>query len=171
MTKKNTDYAEGDWIVHLHHGVGQVQAIETKCVAGENADYYKVEAKDRTFWLPVERDEAKHIRPVATPSQLYSALKILKKPPEELESDYRSRQRQLKEVKSEGSLNSVCRIVRDLSARRFAKSLNSTEEKIFDFFKTILLREWSLSAEVSVEDARKGLRRLLKESRSQKEPA
>ncbi len=164
MTKQEHTYGKSDWIVHNYHGVGQIQAVETKTIAGQKSKYFRVKAKDRVFWIPVEDSQTSNIRPLVSQRELMQTLKILTCPPEELESDYRARQRQIDEFRSKGTLKAVCCLVRDLWARRMQKSLNDNEERTLDFYQKILLEEWSLSAEVPLEVANQNLRDLLKES-------
>lgn len=164
MTKQEQAYGKSDWIVHNYHGVGQIQAVETKTIAGQRSTYYRVKTKDRVFWIPVEDSQTSNIRPLVSPRELMKTLKILTRPPEELDRDYRARQRQIDEVRSKGTLRAVCRLVRDLWARRMQKSLNDNEERTLDFYQKILLEEWSLSAEVPLEVANQSLKDLLKES-------
>lgn len=163
MTKQEQAYVKSDWIVHNYHGVGQIKAVETKTIAGKKGKYFRVKTKDREFWIPVEDSQTSNIRPLVSHQELLKTLKIFSRPPEELEKDYRARQRQIDEFRSKGTLMAVCRLVRDLWARRMQKSLNDSEERTLEFYQKILLEEWSLSAEVPLEDANRSLKHLLKE--------
>jgi RNA polymerase-interacting CarD/CdnL/TRCF family regulator len=84
-----------------------------------------------------------------------------------MDRDYRVRQRKIREVKAQGTLRSICRLVRDLYGRRRSKHLNDKEEKTLGFYEEVLLKEWSLSAEVSLDDARESLQEMLEESLSE----
>ena len=42
-------YENGDWIVHLHHGVGQVKGIESKLIGGNKNKYVKVDTSSSTM--------------------------------------------------------------------------------------------------------------------------
>jgi RNA polymerase-interacting CarD/CdnL/TRCF family regulator len=101
---------------------------------------------------------------LASTRELKKALRILKKAPAEMEQNHKKRTSRIKRVKMKGSLSAVCRLVRDLSARGKVKSLNTTERRALDFFKDILLREWSISIGMTMDDARKELQKMLKES-------
>ena len=60
MAEESIKFAEGDWIVHLYHGVGQVISIESKSLDGNKVKYYKVQTKDSIYWVPVGKvDEAR----------------------------------------------------------------------------------------------------------------
>lgn len=158
-------YSKGDWLVHCYHGLGRVKGVESKKINGEKAKYYRVEADDSIFWVPVEANgEDSRVRPVTSRRKLKQALRVLKTTPEKMSDAYQKRQQRIKSVKKDGSIDAICGIIRDLTARRREKSLNENEKRALTFFKTLLLREWSISADVSQEDARKELGKILRSS-------
>ena len=161
MTAKKQEFSSGDWLVHFTHGIGQVRRIEKKTLGGKKAKYFRVENKNSIFWVPVEQAEQSRIRPLASPYQLRKALKILKKPPREETLDYKQRQELIKETRSNGSLPMICELVRDLSAMQAEKSLGENDRRSLTFFKNILLQEWSICADTTIEDAKVQLRELL----------
>jgi RNA polymerase-interacting CarD/CdnL/TRCF family regulator len=61
-------------------------------------------------------------------------------------------------------LPSICQIIRDLSAKEREKSLSTTEKQALDTFIDLLLREWSVCAGISIQDAQHELQEYLKES-------
>lgn len=167
MTDNGHAYSKGDWMVHLYYGIGQVKGIERKHISGKMAKYYRVETKDIVFWVPVEETNPCRVRPLTPPSKLRKALKALEKPPREMEPDVKQRQNRIKDARSDGSLLSICRLIRDLSARQAEDSIGQNEKRALDFFEKLLLAEWSVSADVTVEDAGHQLRDLLEKGRAQ----
>jgi CarD family transcriptional regulator len=161
MTAKKRAYSRGDWIVHLIHGIGQVQRMEKKALGGKKKKYFRVENKNCVFWVPVEQTEQSRVRPVASPYQLRKALKTLKQPPRDDIFNSKQRQEWIKEARSNGSLTMICELVRDLAALQDEKSLGENDRRNLDFFKKLLLQEWSISADMPVEDAKHQLRDLL----------
>lgn len=155
-------YAKGDWLVHCYHGLGRVREIESKRINGEEAEYYRVEADDAVFWVPVEGSEDSHVRPVTPRHKLMKALKVLQAPPRKMADAYQKRQQRIRAAKNDGSIDAICSIIRDLTARRMEKGLNENEKRALGFFKGLLLHEWSVSAEVPPEDAHNELRKLLR---------
>jgi RNA polymerase-interacting CarD/CdnL/TRCF family regulator len=155
-------YSKGDWLVHCYHGLGRVREIESKRINGEEAEYYRVEAADAVFWVPVEESKDSHVRPVTPRRKLMKALKLLKTPPKKMADAYQKRQQRIRAAKNDGSIDAICSIIRDLTGRRMEKGLNENEKRALGFFKGLLLNEWSVSAEVPPEDAQRELRELLK---------
>lgn len=167
MTDNGQAYSKGDWVVHIYYGIGQVKGIEKKHISGKMAEYYRVKTGGSVFWVPVEETDLCRARPLTPPSKLRKAIKALEKPPCEMEPDVKQRQYRIKDARSDGSLLSICRLVRDLSARQVEDSIGQNEKRALDFFKKLLLAEWSVSAEVTVEDAGRQLRDLLEKGRAQ----
>jgi RNA polymerase-interacting CarD/CdnL/TRCF family regulator len=161
MTAKKRAYSRGDWIVHLAHGIGQVRRIEKKTLGGNKAKYFRVENKDSIFWVPVEKVEESRIRPVSSRYQLRKALKVLKKPPREETLNYKQRQALIKETRSDGSLPMICELVRDLTAMQNSKPLGENDRRSLIFFKNLLLQEWSICADMTIEDVKSRFKELL----------
>jgi CarD family transcriptional regulator len=164
MTDKELTYSVGDWIVHHIYGVGQVKRVEKKRVNQTKALYYKVQANDSIFWIPVKKADLDHIRPLSSTSSLKKALRLLKKPPREMDSNYKKRENRINRIRAEGKLSSICQIVRDLSAKEREKPLSTTEKRALEAFKDLLLREWSVCVGITIQDAQRELQKALQES-------
>ena len=111
MTDKELTYSVGDWIVHHIYGVGQVKRVEKKHVNQTKAMYYKVQANDSTFWIPVKTADSTHIRPLSSTSSLKRCLRILKKAPREMDSNYKKRENIINKIRAEGKLSSICQMI------------------------------------------------------------
>ncbi len=44
----------GDRVIHWTYGPGQIVQVEEKQVASEMVEYYKVQVKDLTIWVPLK---------------------------------------------------------------------------------------------------------------------
>lgn len=161
MSKNGSGLAIGDWVVHLYHGVGQIKKIEKKILNGNAQDYYMVKTYNSVFWVPVSNLNNERIRPLTSPNELRKALKILQKPPQEMDTNHNKRKNRIKTVKSDGSLQSTLRLVRDLSAREAEKKLNTTEKRAFERLKDHVLREWATCMHIDPEEAGKRLNSML----------
>lgn len=164
MAKDTHAYDAGDWIVHLHHGVGEIECIEEKELGGSTTTYYKVVTNNKTLWVPVDKAEKRWFRPVATPEEFDRVLDILQKPPREMHSNHNSRKKRINTVKSEGSLHEMARVIRDLWGRRAQRKLNNTEERALRRFTDRLLREWSVCMGLDEEEARQRMQNMLQKS-------
>lgn len=168
-TKDRRTYSTGDWIVHLYHGVGQVKGVVKREVEGETLRYYRVETENSTLFIPVEELDDERMRPAAGKKELQDAMEVLERLPKEMAPDHNERRRRIRDVKSDGSLAEMMRLVRDLSWRRYDKKLNNTEERALRRFKDRLLNEWAVAMNVSKEEARRELNKILRSNRPEPE--
>jgi RNA polymerase-interacting CarD/CdnL/TRCF family regulator len=164
MTDKENTYSVGDWIVHHIYGVGQVKKVEKKRLNQTKNLYYKVQADDSIFWIPVKRTDSNRVRPLSSASSLKKALRQLKKAPHEMDSNYKKRENRINRIRTEGKVSSICQMVRDLSAKEREKPLNTKEKRALEEFKDLLLREWSVCIGITIQDAQRELQKALQES-------
>jgi len=151
----------GDWIVHAYYGVGQIDSVEERPVHGETTDCYRVLTRDAEYWVPIDDGENPRIRPVASRSRIYRALRALKKPAEKMHKNYRTRQARISEVLSSSSLLDMARLLRDLRGRQKARKLNTTDREAFELIKERFTREWAAAMEIKPETARGRLKERL----------
>lgn len=157
-------YNPGDWIVHLHHGVGHIAGIEEKELNGDTSTYYKVVTDDSTLWVPLDKAEDRWFRPICSREQFTEIIAILKRPPREMNNNHLARKRRISTVKSDGSLEETARLIRDLWGRRAERQLNNTEETALRRFTERLLREWAVCMDVDEDKARHQMQDILHSS-------
>jgi len=139
------DYSKGDWIVHAYYGIGEIKGIEAKCISGEESRYYKIQATDSTFWLPVDQMDSKELRPLATSEEIQQAIDVLQKPAREMSSNQNIRKSRIRRVQLQNDPEAVARLVRDLQARQKEKGvLNQDERNAFSVLKQQLIEEWAI---------------------------
>lgn len=161
MAEETVKFAKGDWIVHLYHGVGKVISIESKSLDGKKVKYYKVQTKDSNFWVPVGKVDEDRIRPLSTPKEIDKSLRIIRRKPRQMSADHMQRKNQINDVRSIGALDEVTKIIRDLNARQVAEKLNDSEERALNHFTDRLISEWTVSKDISTEEARQILTEIL----------
>jgi len=138
-------YTEGDWIVHAHYGIGQIKCVEVKGISGEKVSYFRIEATDSTFWMPVDHMDGEMSRPVSSQQEFQKALTVLKNPPQEMSSSHIERQSRIKRVRLENSPQDIARLIRDLRARQRDKGiLSQNERSAFTSLKQQLVEEWTI---------------------------
>jgi CarD family transcriptional regulator len=162
--KESERFSVGGWLFHPYHGVGQITNIDTKTLRGEEKEYYRVETDESILWIPLERAEESPSRPLVSPERLRDALGLLRKAPRKMASHYKSRRNTIEKVRSKGALKGIVRIIRDLTARRRNKSLNTTEQKAIRHFRKGLIDEWCVVEGISEKEARSELRKLLRKT-------
>ncbi len=160
---KTQTFKKGDWIVHASYGVGQILAVETKTLGEHEKKYFKVEARNSTFFVPVDNAENDHIRSIASRTKLRQAMKVLREPPQELDPDHNARKRQIAEMANAFSPENTAELVRDLAARRAARGLNDNEERTFELASLRLAREWAITEDMDFDEAHEKLAATLDE--------
>ena len=162
MSQEGLTFRKGDWVSHLHHGVGQVAGKEKKSLGGENQEYYKVNTRNGMYWIPTDNVDGERIRPVVSEKMLQKAILILESQPEEMDSKHTVRKKRITDVTAEGGLNSFCKLLRDLQGKRVSDKLNTTEQRAHSTIKKKIAAEWSATREISVQDANKELNKILR---------
>ena len=157
-------YSTGDWIVHAHHGVGQVKGIEKKVLDGEKKLFFKVKTFDGVYWLSVVRTDVEYIRPITSEHQIKRALTMIRKPPEDLPKDHTKRNKVVIEALKDPSLYTKARMIRDLNGKQQESRLNFTEEDAFLKMKKQLLNEWSVVENLDREILEEKLEKALETS-------
>lgn len=164
MAKKSTSLGKGDWIVHTYYGVGQIKGMETKQIEDTKIRYYRVEAKNSIFYVPVKNIDNDRIRPVASQYMMRKVKKILQDAPKEMASDHNIRKREITELLSDCSLATTAQLIRDLTARKIEYSLNDHEEKTLEKLTERLVLEWSIAQQIELEKANQKFQETLQKS-------
>ena len=152
----------GEKVVHWVHGPGEIIQLDEKILSGRKALYYVVQAGDLTVYVPVEQGEQNSLR-TPTPARNFKKLfAIIKSPGEELSGDRLQRKLDLTERMRDGSLASVCRVIRDLTWRSQSTRLNDNDVATMERAQRFLLNEWSLSLSIPYTEAEQELQKLLK---------
>ncbi len=155
------DYSKGDWIVHLYHGVGQIKGIVKKELNGKERKYYRVKTHNSIIFIPVRKADNDRIRPLTPKSEFKKALKVLDRPPQEMSSNHNTRKKHIRDAKSDGSVEPILRIIRDLTYRQHDSKLNTTEKRALNRLKDRVTYEWSACMSIEVEEAREKLEQRL----------
>lgn len=162
MSSKIKSFRKGDWVSHLHHGVGQVEGKEKKTLDGEVKEYYKVQTRNGIYWIPTDNLDPERIRPVVSEKDLQKAIAILESPAVEMDGKHTVRKSRINQVIEEGELEGFCSMLRDLQGRRAADKLNTTEQRAHATIKKKIAAEWSATREISIPDANKEINKILK---------
>lgn len=146
MTPKTQAYSPGDWIVHRHHGVGQIKGTEVLDIGGRKNKYYKIQTRDSMFWMPLKKLNADWIRPLASPAEIQQALEVLKQSPRAMDANPTERKNRINKVKPINSPVVIAEILRDLSAHnKEKKQVSQTDMDALRHFTDLFLSEWSVS--------------------------
>ena len=88
MSKKPA-LEKGEWIVHAYYGIGQITKVVTRAIGEQKARYYRVDAANSTYYVPVKNPINDRIRPLSSEYKLRKAKKILRSKHEELPENHK----------------------------------------------------------------------------------
>ncbi|MEJ2154417.1 MAG: CarD family transcriptional regulator [Desulfobacteraceae bacterium] len=141
----------GDLAVYPAHGVGRIEAIETKVVNGEEHDFYimKVLENGMVIMIPTWNVESVGLRDVISKKEIPKVIDVIKSK-RELTIDNQTWNRRYREYMDKiktGSLYEVAEVFRDLSLLKLTKDLSFGERKLYDTAHTLLIKELSTAKE------------------------
>lgn len=125
----------GQTVVHPEYGAGRIQEIRTLSSLGDRErEYYAIRLigdPDTVVMVSLEREEEVGLRMPIPQEELESVWRVLRADARELPSNYKRRCSLLEEKLSEGGLEGMAEIVRDLAARRESEQRLTVRGKRF----------------------------------------
>ena len=159
-------FKAGDSIVHPTYGVGSIVRLEEKRLAEDQPRWYYVVVVDKsTLWVPVDDNNTAGLRAVTPKKELDRYRAVLKSHPGTLERDHNKRRTLINERVKQGSFQSLCEAVRDLSAQSWKRPLSEADLSLLQRLSRSLYREWATSASMSLPDATAEVQALLQEAK------
>lgn len=158
------DFQVGDQVVHASFGPGEIVQLDEKVLAGCKRKYYVVQIKDLTLYVPVDESGISSLRSPTPADKFKKLLRMLNSDGEPLSENRLERKAQLSQVLRDGSLESICRVIRDLLSYSRTKKLSETDVALLERAKNFLLTEWQISLSVPYSQAERDLNHLLKEN-------
>jgi CarD family transcriptional regulator, regulator of rRNA transcription len=145
----------GDLAVYPAHGVGKIEAIESKVINGEEHDFYimKVLENNMVIMIPTWNVESVGLREVIDKKEIpkiYEVLETRKENPMDNQTWNRRYRDYMDKIKT-GSLYDVAEVYRDLSILKFTKDLSFGERKLFDTATILLVKELSTAKNTDEE--------------------
>jgi RNA polymerase-interacting CarD/CdnL/TRCF family regulator len=153
VSKKPDSLVKGDWVVHAYYGIGKITKVETKAIGDEKARYYRVDAKNSTFYVPVKNVDPERIRPLSSDYKFRKARKILRSDPENLPENHNDRRKFIAEFVSNSEMDVAAGLIRDLTFRKQVHGLNDYEMKVLENTEKMFLREWAIIQDITEEEA------------------
>ena len=157
------NFYKGDTVMHWSHGIGQILNLEERALAGAKAVYYVVQVRDMTVWVPADSKVGSRLRPPTPKLRFERLLSILSNPSEPLPQDRLERKTRLLELLQDGRPESLCQVIRDLSAyqNQLGKPMNDNDQMILKQSRNTLLGEWGFVLSITHAQAEHELHRLL----------
>ncbi len=154
-------FQPGDWVVHCTQGLGQVKTVEERTFGESSVLYYMVQIADLTIWVPADENLSKRLRKPIDAKGFQKLFTMLSSPAEELPTDRRLRNQYLLELLRDGSAESVCKVIRDLTAHRKHRSWGEYDSEMIRRVKKTLIGEWSFIFSINPHEAEAELQKLL----------
>lgn len=148
-------FAQGDMAVYPAHGVGLIEAIETKSIGGVDQSFYvmRILKTDMTIMIPTATSNNVGLRGIISQDEVDLVLQILQERDVELTTQtWNRRYREYMDKIKTGSAFEVAEVLRDLYLLRGDKDLSYGERKMMDTAMGLLVKEISLARKIE-EDA------------------
>jgi len=137
----------GALAVYPAHGVGVIESIQDREVAGLEQRFYIMRLLDSDMIIMIPTKNAQNIglRTVIDQQAVIEVFDILKKRPGRLNNQtWNRRYRDYMDKIKTGSLFRVAEVLRDLTLLKLEKELSFGERKMLDTAKNLLVKELSL---------------------------
>ncbi len=153
--KKIRKFRVGDLAVYPAHGVGRIEAIESKVVNGEKHDFYimKVIENDMVIMIPTWNVESVGLRDIISEKDIpvvYDIMRKKKDSPFDNQTWNRRYREYMDKIKT-GSLYEVAEVFRDLFLLKLTKDLSFGERKLYDTAQVLLVGELSTAKRTDEE--------------------
>lgn len=153
--KKIRKFKVGDLAVYPAHGVGRIEAIESRVVNDEKYDFYimKVLENDMVIMIPIWNVESVRLRDVISKKEIPKVYDVIKQDRTSLINNqtWNRRYREYMDKIKTGSIYDVAEVFRDLYFIKITKDLSFGERKLFDTATTLLISELSIAANTNEE--------------------
>ena len=145
--QKLREFQVGDLAVYPAHGVGEIQAIESRVVNGEKHDFYimKVLENGMVIMIPISNVESVGLRDIISKKDVPRVYDVMKSRKDGLPDNqtWNRRYREYMAKIKTGSLYDVAEVFRDLFLLKLTKDLSFGERKLYDTAQVLLVRELS----------------------------
>src|SRR4030042_1263238 len=151
----NVMFHIGDKAVYPGHGVGVIEAIETKRISGREQIFFilRILENGMTIMIPRDNVESAKLRGVIRKIDVRKVIGILKDRDVTIDNQtWNRRYREYMEKINTGSIYGIAEVLRDLYLLREEKELSFGERKIMDMAKNLLIKELAIARNVKETD-------------------
>ena len=153
----------GDMAVYPAHGVGVIEAIETKEVMGSEQSFYvmKILGNNATIMIPQSGARFVGLRDIISEEEIPIIYRILKEKSTVIDKQtWNKRYKEYWEKIKTGSVYEIAEVLRDLFTLKIDKDLSFGERKMMDIAKNLLVMEISIAKECNEDVVEKDLNRI-----------
>lgn len=151
----NKEFKIGDVAVYPAHGVGEVQSIEEREIAGNTHKFYILKILDSGMTIMVPTGNVRNVglREVINPSEIDIVYEILRERDISInEQTWNRRYREYMDKIKTGSIYEISEVLRDLMLLRYEKELSFGERKMLDTARYLIVKELAIAQEMTEED-------------------
>jgi CarD family transcriptional regulator len=151
----------GDKAVYPGHGVGVIEAIETKQISGKAQSFFILRIVDNGMTIMIPRDnvQAVGLRGVIRKIDVAKVIQILKDRDVTIDNQtWNRRYREYMEKINTGSIYEIAVVLRDLHLLKAEKELSFGERKIMDTAKNLLVKELAIARDKKESDILKEIK-------------
>jgi CarD family transcriptional regulator len=138
----------GDLAVYPAHGVGKIEAIETKSIGGDSQDFYimRILENDMKIMIPVQNADMVGLRPLINSGDVPKVYEILQSREISVNSaTWNRRYREYMEKIKTGSIYELAEVLRDLTVLQEDKELSFGERKMLETARALLITEVAIA--------------------------
>ena len=153
----------GDKAVYPGHGVGVIEAIESKAISGREQLFFILRILDNgmTIMIPTGNVDVVGLRGVIPSMEIPRVFQILKKRRISLDTQtWNRRYREYMDKINTGSIFSIAEVLRDLQVLKMGKDLSFGERKILDTAENLLVRELAVARDVEESEMLMEIRKI-----------
>jgi len=157
------DYKVGEKVIYPNQGVGVIEEICTKKIAGQQEEFYmlRIVSNNSTVLIPTSNVENVGIRRLCGQKEVKSLLKILRAELNEHNPDWKNRYKGNVERMNSGSIFEVAKVLKNLFFLSFQKSLSFREKKMFDRARQLVVSEIATVQDQKLDQVEKMVDKLL----------
>ena len=151
-SQEHKRFEVGDLAVYPAHGVGRIEAIESRVINGESHDFYilKVIENGMVIMIPTWNVESVGLRDVISDKEVPEIYRVMTEK-SDINIDNQTWNRRYREYMDKiktGSLYEVAEVFRDLSLLKHTKDLSFGERKLYDTAQGLLVKELSTAKDM-----------------------
>jgi len=148
-------FSVGDKVVYPTHGVGKIEAIQEKEVAGEKISCYVVSifGKDIKIMVPTSTSEKVGLRQVVREEDLEKVFNILRDGIDKMPVKWNKRYLFNMDKIKTGSIYEIAEVFRNLTLLSKEKELSFGEKKMLDSTRELIVKEIAYSKKIETSQA------------------
>ena len=136
----------GDKVVYPMHGAGVIEAIEQRTILGEVREYYvlRMPIGDMQVLVPVNTIRDAGLRAIVSREEADRVFTLLCEEATEEQGNWNRRYRNNLEKLKSGDIYELAEVVRNMTRRDQEKGLSTTEKKMLENARQLLVSELAL---------------------------